>query len=460
MLFQSQEFLLGFLPLVLALWYGLARVGSVVGREWVLIGLSLAFYGWWDVRFVPLLLAQTAVSWVVAEIFIATGRRARLLIWLAIAANLAILGFFKYWTFFAESVLGLFGIAAPAPTILLPIGISFFTFEIISYLADAARGSAPRYPLRRFILFVSLFPRLIAGPIVRHHEIIPQLDLDPWRAGLAERLAKGATLFTIGLAKKVFLADRLAPVAEKAFTEAAFGSIGMGGAWSGALAFTFQLFLDFSAYTEMALGIGLMLGLTLPENFRAPYAAADLRDFWRRWHMTLSRYLRDYVYIPLGGSRNGALRYVAATAVTMGLCGLWHGAGWTFIAWGLMHGIGLIVCRTWSEYGFRLPFAISWALTMAFVVAGWVLFRAPDFATAAAMLKGMAGAGGVEGGIDGLPLLVIAAALSTFGPACYEIVTERLKPRAIVAAATALIAFAAVLEVGKGQPQNFIYFQF
>ncbi|CFX12869.1 Membrane bound O-acyl transferase MBOAT family protein [Candidatus Filomicrobium marinum] len=460
MLFQSQEFLLGLLPCVLAVWYGLARAGSVVGREWALIALSLVFYGWWDVRFVPLLLAQTILSWVVAVIFIATGRRARWLIWLAIAANLAILGFFKYWTFFAESVLVGVGIEVPPVTILLPIGISFFTFEIISYLADVSWHQAPRYPLRRFIVFVSLFPRLIAGPIVRHHEIIPQLDLDPLRTGVGERLAKGATLLTIGLAKKVFLADSLAPIADRAFTQASSGIPDVATAWSGALAFSFQLFLDFSAYSEMAIGIALMLGLTLPENFRAPYAAVDLRDFWRRWHMTLSRYLRDYVYIPLGGSKHGVGSYLAATMLTMGLCGLWHGAGWTFIAWGFMHGVGLVVCRAWGQYGVRLPFLLSWAITMAFVVIGWVLFRAPDFSTAASMLAGMAGAGGGAGQLEGLGLLALAAALSTFGPTSYDVVSQRLRPNPILAVVTALVAIAVVLEVGKGQPQTFIYFQF
>lgn len=460
MLFQSQVFLIAFLPTVLLAWYGLARFGARVPREWALVGLSLVFYGWWDVRFVPLLVGQTVISWIIAMIYIQTGRRAGWLIWLAITANLCVLGFFKYAGFLAENLAALAGMTAPPMTILLPIGISFFTFEIISYLADLRWHGAPSYPLRRFILFVSLFPRLIAGPIVRHHEIIPQFDLDPLRSGVSERFAKGAALLALGLVKKVFLADNLAPIADRAFEAGTSGVADFGTAWTGALAFTFQLFLDFSAYSEMALGIALMLGLALPENFRAPYAAIDLRDFWRRWHMTLSRFLRDYVYIPLGGSRHGPVVFVTATMVTMGLCGLWHGAGWTFIVWGLMHGAGLLVCRAWSERGPPLPDALSWAITFLFVIVGWVLFRAPDFTTASNMLAAMSGAGGFGGTLGAPILLALAAAFSTFGPTSYEIVVRRMPPSPLLGGLTAVSAIVVVLEVGKDQPQSFIYFQF
>lgn len=460
MLFQSQVFLLGFLPAVLTVWYGLARLRLPLSREWGLVALSVVFYGWWDIRFVPLLLGQTVISWGVAEAYIRTGRTAGWLIWAGIALNLLVLGFFKYAVFFAENAAALAGWQAEPFSIVLPIGISFFTFEIISYFADLRWHGAPRYPLRRFLMFVSLFPRLIAGPIVRHHEIIPQFDLDPLREGWARRFSVGASLFTIGLLKKVFLADKLAPIADRVFDAAPQGAPEFGAAWTGALAFTFQLFLDFSAYSEMALGIGLMLGLSLPENFNAPYAAVDLRDFWRRWHMTLSRFLRDYVYIPLGGSRHGAAVFVFATLFTMGLCGLWHGAGWTFVAWGFLHGVGLIVCRAWSERGIPLPFAVSWAITMLFVIAGWVLFRAPDFHTAGVMLWAMAGGNGFGGSIGDVWLLVAAAAFSTFGPTSYDLVVRRMPPSPALGAATALLALVVLLEVGKGQPQSFIYFQF
>ena len=283
---------------------------------------------------------------------------------------------------------------APPISIVLPIGISFFTFQLACYLVDVARGDAHSYPWRRVTLFVSLFPHLIAGPIVRHHQIMPQLDADPLRPGLAERFAKGLAFFIIGCAKKVFLADPMARFADPIFAAAATSTPSLVDAWHGALAFSFQLFLDFSAYSEMAIGLGLMLGVRFPDNFDMPYRASDLANFWRRWHMTLSQLIRDYLYIPLGGSRHGWGTYVKATLLSMGLCGLWHGAGWTYVAWGLMHGVGLVVCRAWQQKAFPLPAAVGWALTMLFVLAGWVLFRSPDFATAGHMLMGMAGLGG------------------------------------------------------------------
>jgi D-alanyl-lipoteichoic acid acyltransferase DltB (MBOAT superfamily) len=457
-LFQSQAFLLVFLPLVLAVWYAAARSAAL--REWTLIAGSLVFYAWWDPRFLPLLLGQVLVSWGIAELYVRTGRRARWLLVAGIAANLAVLVFFKYWAFLAGNIAAASGFDIPAMSVVLPIGISFFTFEIISYLADLGWGGAPRYPLRRFTLFVALFPRLIAGPIVRHHEIIPQFDLDPWREGLSERLAKGATLLVIGLVKKVFLADALAPVADHAFAEAATGTPGALDAWSGALAFTFQLFLDFSAYSEMAIGIALMLGLTLPQNFDAPYRATSIREFWRRWHMTLSRYLRDYVYIPLGGSRHGTGRYVAATLATMGLCGLWHGAGWMFVAWGLLHGAALLVCRLWERAARPMPNALAWALTFLFVVAGWVVFRAPNFEVAGTMLGSMAGLTGFAGAFAAPWLIAAAAAVSLLGPTTYEAVTRYLRPEPGFAVLAATAAAAVVLAVGAGQPKSFIYFQF
>ncbi len=456
MLFQSQVFVLAFLPLVLALWYAPWRAAAP--REWVLLALSLGFYGWWDPRFIPLLLGQAVGSWLVSRAYLASGRRSILIA--GVAANLAVLAFFKYAAFLAGNLVALTGIEVGLPGIILPIGISFFTFEIVSYLVDLGWRGAPPYPLRRFLIFVAFFPRLIAGPIVRHNEILPQLDLDPRREGLAERLSQGATLFVIGFAKKVLLADRLAPIADTAFAGAGKGVPDLATAWSGSLAFSLQLFLDFSAYSEMAIGVALMLGLALPVNFEMPYRAVDLRDFWRRWHMTLSRYLRDYLYIPLGGSREGPARFIFATIITMGLCGLWHGAGWTFVAWGLLHGVGLVVCRGWSASGIRLPIVLSWLVTMLFVLAGWVLFRAPDFATALRMLEGLVGRGGTDGGFEGGVLIAVAAAVSLIGWSGTTFVYSRLQPSPILATLVAALAVYCVLEVGKGQPQTFIYFQF
>ena len=458
MLFQTQAFLLGFLPIVLTGWYAVARHVRV--REWLLITASLVFYGWWDPRFVVLLLAQAAISWAAATVYLTTDRRPHAVIFLAIAGNIAVLAFFKYWAFLATNVSTAFGLSLPAPHVVLPIGISFFTFEIISYLADVRWHGAPRYSLRRYLLFVCLFPRLIAGPIVRHHEIIPQFDADPRRDGCAERLSKGAIWIVIGLVKKVFIADPLAAVSDPHFANAAAAQLDFGAAWSGALAFTLQLYFDFSAYSEIAIGVALMLGFILPQNFDAPYRATNLRDFWRRWHMTLSRYVRDYVYVPLGGSRSGARRYMTATLVAMALCGLWHGAGWTFVAWGLFHGIGLIIFNFWDKRGPALPQAAAWMITMLFVICGWVLFRAADFSAASAMLMSMAGLNGLSGHLDAPALLAVAALIALAGPTTASTITNILKPQPAIAVAAAVAACAVILKVGGGQAQDFIYFQF
>jgi alginate O-acetyltransferase complex protein AlgI len=454
MLFQSQVFILAFLPAVLVAYYALA--GREVWREYALIAASLVFYGWWDVRFVPLLIGQTIVSWLFAEAYLR--RPARGFIVLGIAANLAVLGFFKYALFVSHAAVSFIGLPEPGWNIVLPIGISFYTFEIISYLVDLERGTGHHYPLRKFCLFIFLFPHLIAGPIIRHNEIIPQFSFDPRREGLAQRFGYGIAFFVVGCAKKVLLADPLAKIVDPIF--GGHGVPALGDAWLGALAFTFQLFLDFSAYSEMAIGLGLMLGFRFPDNFNVPYRATSMREFWRRWHMTLSRWLRDYLYIPLGGSREGTPTYLKATLITMGLCGLWHGAGFTFIAWGLMHGVGLIVCHFWQKSGRSLAAPLAWAVTMLFVLLSWVLFRAESFAEAGAMFAGMVGFGGLGGTVAWTPLLAIAAAVSLIGPSTKDFVEERLEPRLAYGAAFALVLVAVVLQVGAGQPQSFIYFQF
>lgn len=456
MLFQTQGFILIFLPLALAAYWAVA--GREALRQWVLIAASLVFYGWWDVRFLPLLLGQISLTWLLAGIS-DKGRR----LWpvaLGVVMNLASLATFKYLDFLITSAAALIGHELPRAGLTLPIGISFFSFQLISYLVDLRRQDAPIYPLRPFALFVLLFPHLIAGPIVRHNELVPQFALDPRRAGMAQRFATGGMLFVLGLAKKVWIADKLAAIADPLFLKATTTSLKFAESWTAALAFSLQLFLDFSAYTEMAIGIALMFGLLLPENFRRPYLASDMRDFWRRWHMSLSLFLRDYLYIPLGGSHGGMATFLFASLATMAICGLWHGAGWTFVAWGLWHGLGLIGCRGWQSLKRPLPTPLAWVLTMAFVIVGWVLFRAADFTTAWGMLASMAGAHGLSGKLTGVGWLMLGAAASSLIPSAHEIKDRWLVPSPALAILAALLALACVLEVGSGAPVNFIYFQF
>jgi D-alanyl-lipoteichoic acid acyltransferase DltB (MBOAT superfamily) len=457
MLFQSQGFILIFLPLAVACYYAVA--GSERARHAVLIAASLVFYGWWDARFIPLLLGQITATWLLARAHKRTGRAAFL--HCGIALNLASLATFKYLDFLLASAEELIGLALPRAHILLPIGISFFSFQLISYLVDRLRGDAPVYPFRPFALFVLLFPHLIAGPIVRHNELVPQFALDPRRPGQWFRITAGLVLFTIGCAKKVLVADVLARDCVNPLFHAALGQpLTFVQAWNATIGFALQIFLDFSAYTEMAIGIALLFGLLLPDNFRRPYLATDLRDFWRRWHITLSSFIRDYLYIPLGGSRHGALRYVAATLGSMAICGLWHGAGWTYVVWGVWHGAGLVICRFWQRLKRPLPAWLGWFVTMQFVLAGWVLFRAANFATALDILRSMIGLNGFGGRLDQAPTIMVGILLSALVPSAHEMKDRWVRPMPAACAAIGLLAFWCVLKVGKGAPLNFIYFQF
>jgi D-alanyl-lipoteichoic acid acyltransferase DltB (MBOAT superfamily) len=457
MLFQTHGFILIFLPLAVASYYAVA--GSERLRHAVLITVSLVFYGWWDARFIPLLLGQITVTWLLAYGHKRTGRNAFL--YGGIVLNLASLAAFKYVDFLIGSVEWAVGFALPRAHLILPIGISFFSFQLISYLIDRLRDDAPIYPLRPFALFVLLFPHLIAGPIVRHNELIPQFSLDPRRPGLWFRITAGLAVFTVGLAKKVLVADLLARDSiNPLFAEALRRSLTFTEAWNATIAFALQIFLDFSAYTEMAIGIALLFGLLLPDNFRRPYLATDLRDFWRRWHITLSNFIRDYLYIPLGGSRHGNVRYVAATLGSMAICGLWHGAGWTYVAWGVWHGAGLVVCRFWQQLKRPLPALLGWAITMLFVLVGWVLFRAANFTVALDLLRSMLGLNGFGGHFEQIPTVIIGILLSLLVPSAHEMKDGWARPKPAAAAALALVAFWCVLKVGKGAPVTFIYFQF
>jgi alginate O-acetyltransferase complex protein AlgI len=276
---------------------------------------------------------------------------------------------------------------------------------------------------------------------------------------LGRRLSLGILLFSIGLVQKVILAEPLGQIVDANFLKAQSAPLAFGEAWTAALGFSFQLFFDFSGYSTMAIGIALTLGFVFPENFNRPYLATSLRDFWRRWHMTLSAFLRDYVYIPLGGNRRGPIVFGWATIVTMTLCGVWHGAAWTFVAWGFLHGIGMIVCRAWQSLGRPLPAAAAWTLTMGFVIIGWVLFRAPSFTVATDILATLAGTHGFGGRIEGGGLLLLSAAASVGLPQTHLII-DKARPSSLLAAASALATLACVLIVGEGAPTKFIYFQF
>ncbi len=458
MLFNSQVFVLGFLPVVLALYYGLGA--RPAARQAVLVAASLAFYGWWDLRFVPLLVGLTLANWLLVRAY-ARWRQGWWLIG-GVAGNLAVLGVCKYADFAASTLSAMLGMAHRPWGIILPLGISFFTFQKISYLVDLRRGDRHVYGLLEFAAFVTFFPQLIAGPLVRHNELIPQFALPPRRPEMWENGARGSALFLIGLAKKVALADTLALLCDPVYARVAAGAHpSLAEAWLAACSYALQIYFDFSGYSDMAIGLALMFGLRLPMNFAAPYRAVSIREFWRRWHITLSRFLRDYVYIPLGGNRDGAGRQAVNVVATMLLGGLWHGASWTFVAWGGLHGAALAADSAWNRARLPMPRLAGWALTLAFVGAGWVLFRSPDFATAARMFAGLAGAGGVGAAhVDNAPVLAAAVAIALLAPPSQVLALQLLRPSPWLAAPAGLALVVLLLLVGGRVPNEFIYFQF
>jgi len=396
MLFNTYGFILLFLPIALAGWFLCGKyLGLLAAQAW-LAAASLFFYAWWNPWYLALIAFSMVAnfSWGRALAARATaGRPHGLMLGLGVAANLAVLGYYKYANFFVDNLNAFAGAGWTLEKVILPLAISFFTFQQIAYLVDASRGLAREGNFFTYALFVSFFPHLIAGPIVHHAEMMPQFARPDVVRPRWDNFALGLTLFTFGLAKKVLLADPLGAQAGPVFTAAAHGSsLATASAWAGALAYTLQIYFDFSGYTDMALGLARMFNIILPQNFNSPYQSANLVEFWRRWHMTLSRFLRDYLYIPLGGNRHGRFRRHLNLLATMFLGGLWHGAGWTFVIWGVLHGVGLVVNHAWLEAKPRLAalarvpvlarLVTARAVTLLFVIAAWVLFRSENFPSA------------------------------------------------------------------------------
>jgi D-alanyl-lipoteichoic acid acyltransferase DltB (MBOAT superfamily) len=400
MLFNSFPFILVFLPVTLAVYFLADRLADKRwALRWLLVA-SLFFYGWWSPANLWIIVASICFNYFLAMRAIqpAPQPRRKWYLALGIAANLSLLGYFKYANFVIANYVALSGSNVRLAHIVLPIAISFFTFQQIVFLVEAYRGQAGDYDFLHYALLVTFFPHLIAGPIVKYREMLVQFNR-PSRGRLAlSHFAVGTTIFVIGLAKKVVIADGMAPFANSVFNAASAGvSPTFAEAWAGALAYTFQLYFDFSGYSDMAIGLARMMGIRFPMNFNSPYKAVNIIDFWRRWHITLSRFLRDYLYIPLGGNRKGPIRRHANLLVTMLLGGLWHGAGWTFVVWGGLHGIYLIINHAWQGarrmLGLTRPsmagHVAARGLTFVAVVVAWVFFRAQSFGAATTILKSM-----------------------------------------------------------------------
>jgi alginate O-acetyltransferase complex protein AlgI len=463
--YSAYIFLFVFLPLVLAIYYACPPRA----RNAILIPAGALFYAWWRADFLILLCISLFVDfWCGQRIAAATGRTKRAYLAFSICVQLALLGYFKYANFGIDNLnvlLARFGYTELSwPTIVLPIGISFYTFKTMSYTIDVYRGEVEaQRNLVDFACFLFLFPEFVAGPIVRYSVLEQQLRQ---RRHTLERFAHGALAFQIGLAKKTLLADQLAPLADRSF-EASRGGVEIGAiaAWIGVLAYALQIYFDFSGYSDMAIGLGRMLGFEFPVNFDSPYKAKSITDFWRRWHITLSTWLRDYLYIPLGGNRFGELRTYLNLELTMLLGGLWHGASWNFVIWGAWHGSWLALERVLGKRAFwqSLPGPLGALPTFLLVTIGWVFFRAADVSGAFAHVRSMAGftsaawRAGVDLSAPALSLLALASALVFLAPNTQQLLA---RPRPAIALLASALFVAALCQVAAQAYSPFLYFQF
>ena len=473
MVFSSYLFLFYFLPLALLLYYA----APTRARHLILTLLSYLFYGWANPLFVVLLLGSTTIDYAAGLVMDADRRaggptsKSRAAVIVSICSNLSLLGFFKYYNFGAQNIdalaqwMGLPSLGLDAALrVTLPLGISFYTFQSMSYTIDVHRGRAT--PIRSFIdfaCFVSLFPQLVAGPIIRFTEIADQLRV---RTHTVEKFARGIAFLCLGLGKKVLLANPCGKIADLAFDA---GSLAPLDAWYGVTAYAFQIYFDFSGYSDMAIGLGLMLGFVFPKNFDSPYRAQSITEFWHRWHISLSTWLRDYLYLPLGGNRRGTVRTYINLFIVMLLGGLWHGAAWNFVAWGALHGLLLAGERLRGKaalYG-RLPAGARMAVTFVIVLVTWVFFRSPDLTAAIRYLGDMAAVGTVQ---PGAPLLsgivyapyylgtfALSAGIVWLGPQTWDW-TKTLTPPKAVAVLAVLVLAVIVLTTQAYNP--FIYFIF
>jgi len=391
-LFNSYTFIFFFLPITFFIYFYLNHKRLTEAGKGFLVFASLFFYSWWNISYLPLILVSMLVNYVIGRELSQHRHHGRShapkkLLTAGIVFNLGLLGYFKYMDFFIENLNRLVHAEIPLLHLALPLAISFFTFQQIAYLVDSYRGETKEYDFLNYALFVTFFPQLIAGPIVHHSEMMPQFAKLRNKVKNYYNIALGLFVFSMGLFKKVVIADSFAQWATQGFDVAK--ELNMLEAWVTSLSYTFQLYFDFSGYTDMAIGAALLFNIKLPINFFSPYKATSIQDFWRRWHITLSRFLKEYLYIPLGGNRKGKVRTYINLFLTFLLGGIWHGAGWTFVVWGALHGGALVVHRFWQQMGLRMPKLLGWFITFNFINIAWVFFRANSFHDAKKVLQGM-----------------------------------------------------------------------
>ena len=392
MLFNSYVFIFLFLPITFFVYFYLNKKHLTEVSKGFLVFASLFFYSWWNIAYLPLILVSMLVNYIIGRQLSAYNRKNKyysnkVILTVGIIFNLGLLGYFKYADFFISNYNMVLDTHVSLLHLALPLAISFYTFQQIAYLVDSYRRETKEYDFLNYAIFVTFFPQLIAGPIVHHAEMMPQFSNTRNKIKNYRNIAIGLFIFSIGLFKKVVIADTFALWATKGFDVAE--KLDMVQAWITSISYTFQLYFDFSGYTDMAIGIALLFNIKLPINFNSPYKATSIQDFWRRWHMTLSRFLKDYLYIPFGGNRKGETRTYVNLFATFLLGGIWHGAGWTFVLWGALHGLALMIHRLWQKLGYQMHTYLAWFITFNFVNVTWVFFRAKDFDDAMKVLHGM-----------------------------------------------------------------------
>jgi D-alanyl-lipoteichoic acid acyltransferase DltB (MBOAT superfamily) len=399
MLFNSYIFIFLFLPLSFFIYFFLNRKRlTLLAKGWLVLS-SLFFYSWWNILYLPLILFSIVFNYGIGtrltkQVSLETKYLTKKMILIfGIFCNVMLLVYFKYSDFFIENMNMMMGTEISLLHLALPLAISFFTFQQIAYLVDSYRGETREYDFLNYAVFVTFFPQLIAGPIVHHKEMMPQFSYAKAKLIHYRNIAMGIFIFSMGLFKKVVIADTFAVWATSGFDVAS--SLNFLEAWITSLSYTLQLYFDFSGYTDMAIGVALLFNIKLPINFNSPYKATNIQDFWRRWHMTLSRFLKDYIYIPLGGNRDGDVRMYVYLMITFLIGGIWHGAGWTFVFWGFLHGLALVTHRIWQKLNFRLPALLAWFITFNFINIAWVFFRAKEWDDALKVLSGMLGQNGL-----------------------------------------------------------------
>jgi D-alanyl-lipoteichoic acid acyltransferase DltB (MBOAT superfamily) len=471
MLYNTLQFLFVFLPICLLLYFLIARISGWAANA-VLVAMSFVFYAQWRRSDLIVIAVSIVLNYSVGAAlrWRASGaKHGKLLLGMGVTANLAALAYFKYANFLLGTVSTLADLHFAPLKIALPLGISFFTFTQIAFLVDAYKGKARELGFFRYCLFVAFFPHLIAGPIVHHSELMPQFASRGAKRWTQRNVDIGIAFLSLGLFKKVVLADSCAPWADAMFNAA--HSVSCLDAWRGAIAYTLQLYFDFSGYSDMAIGLSMMFNIRLPDNFNSPYKSESIVDFWRRWHMTLSRFLREYIYIPLGGNRKGEGRRWVNLMVTMLLGGIWHGAGWTFAVWGGYHGLLLMVNHAWSSRKTPLPAVVARPATFLAVVAGWVVFRARDMNVAWDRLRSMAALG--RGGLTALggnvqniwqfAVLAVLIVIVNVAPNTKQWVESKplSKRRAVLVGVLFVFSLLWIHDAYVGKvPRTFIYFQF